>query len=761
MNLSKRIALTSSIILVFYFFTVMVFLWSTKVSREIVNELQSVIRSQYLVYDISQQLKELNTRLKVLEAVASAQDKKELDENEQGDLLKSIVSIGDDLNILRVTAGSELSSQISGIELTDELLKQWTALINHAEETGQPVQIYSLAAFGYEFDNTETELTRNGFALRGLSSELNTEIEEAETQINRVSLLVFCVSALIALLLIYFLIRYTTKSLAQLRLGTREWSKGNLAHRIWVGGKGDLAQLAESFNAMAEELDATMEQAHEERQRANEANQAKSGFLANMSHELRTPMNAIIGYSEMLLEDIEDGEELDPEDVQADLGKIHSAGKHLLGLINEVLDLAKVESGKMGVYNESADLKKLVTDVTTTVQPMVINYENTLDTIFEFDDSEIFTDVTKFRQVLMNLLSNAAKFTRKGKITVKARRFIEEETDFVAISVADTGIGMTPEQLDKVFDEFTQADDSTTREFGGTGLGLAICKKFAELMNGRIDVESTPGEGTCFTFVVPAIAENTEDDDAQEEATGDNNVVQIEGLAKVLVIDDDETSRQLSKRILSKRGYSVITADGGAAGIELACEQTPDIIVLDILMPGMDGWQVLEKLREIPETADIPIIMQSMLSERELGLSLGADDYLTKPVDKSDLPNAVRKLLPELKLDEGVLIIEQGTTLLDLLNQAQGEEPFETSQTADLEDAEKWMADRRFGIILVGKHSEMDAVSKFMGNVRRSEDYGDIPMILLNSIELESMDADQLLSFIRIHQDPEEDQNQD
>jgi DNA-binding response OmpR family regulator len=227
------------------------------------------------------------------------------------------------------------------------------------------------------------------------------------------------------------------------------------------------------------------------------------------------------------------------------------------------------------------------------------------------------------------------------------------------------------------------------------------------------------------------------------------------------VIDDDEISRQLSKRILSKRGYSVITADGGAAGIKLACEQTPDIIVLDILMPGMDGWQVLEKLREIPETAGIPIIMQSMLSERELGLSLGADEYLTKPVDKSDLPNAVRKLLPELKLDEGVLIIEQGTTLLDLLSQAQGEEPFETSQTADLEEAEKWMADRCFGTILVGQHSEMDAVSKFMGNVRRSEDYGDIPMILLNSIELESMDADQLLSFIRIHQGPEEDPNQE
>lgn len=760
MNLSKRISLTLSVILIFYFFTVVVFLWSAKMSSEIVDKLQSVIRLQYLVSDISQQMKELNTRLKVLEAVASAQDKKELDLDEQSDLLKSVLGIDESIEVVRQTAGSNLSSRISGIEHADEIVNQWISMIGRAEEVGQPLEIYSLIAFGSQFDITETQLEEDSIALRALSSDLNQDIDEAEAMVNRVSKLVFLVSALIALVLIYFLIRYTTKSLSQLRRGTEEWSKGNLSHRIWISGKGDLPALAQSFNDMAEKLDATMEQAHEERQRANEANQAKSGFLANMSHELRTPMNAIIGYSEMILDDIEDGEELDPEEVQADLGKIHGAGKHLLGLINEVLDLAKVESGKMGIYNETADLQQLITDVTTTVQPMVTNYENTLDTIFEMDDNEIRTDVTKFRQVLMNLLSNAAKFTHKGKITVKASRYSEEGIDHVAISVSDTGIGMTPEQLEKVFDEFTQADDSTTREFGGTGLGLSICKKFAELMNGRIDVESTVGEGTSFTFVVPAIAVDVQVEELQDENEDDSSVEQVDGLATVLVVDDDETSRQLSKRILSKRGYSVITADGGAAGIKLAKEKQPDIIVLDILMPGMDGWQVLEKLHAIPETADIPIIMQSMLSERELGLSLGADDYLTKPVDKSALPNAVRKLLPELKLNEGVLIIEEGTTLADLLSQAQGEEPFESLQTADVEQAMKWLTEKKLGTILVGKHSEMDIVSKFMGDVRRSKEYGDTPIVLLNSIDLESMDVDQLVSFIRVHQNTEGDQNQ-
>jgi len=753
MNLSKRIALTSSVILVFFFFTIVVFMWSTQVSREKVSRLQSVIRTQYLVGDISQQLKELNTRLKVLEAVASAQGKNELDITEQTNLLKKVVATGNALYSLRTTAGSAITEQLGGLEPAEEIIKEWKALISHAQEVDQPVQMYSLVAFGSSFDDTEKLLEKDEATLRSLSSGLNVAIDEAEALINRVSLLVFLVSALTAFALLFSLIRYTQKSLAQLRWGTKEWSSGNLTHRIQVTGKGDLSDVGRAFNAMAEKLDATMEHAKEERQRADKANRAKSGFLANMSHELRTPMNAIIGYSEMLLEDIEDGVELDQQDLEADLGKIHGAGKHLLGLINEVLDLSKIESGKMGVYNEQVDLKKLIEDVSSTVQPLVVKYDNTLNTVYHMEDSMIRIDVTKFRQILMNLLSNAAKFTRDGDITIEAHRFMEQDTDMLSVSVTDSGIGMTPAQLDKVFEEFTQADESTTREFGGTGLGLSICKKFAELMQGRIEVESTPGKGAQFTFMVPAIAEDIE---VEESATSDDDTesVEIEGLAKVLVVDDDESSLEISKRILSRRGYAVITATSGATGIKLAQEQHPDIIVLDVIMPEMDGWQVLETLKGQAETRDIPIIMQSMLSERELGLSMGADEYLTKPVDKADLPNAVRKLLPTFSLDKGALIIEEGSAITELIEENRADESYEVRKTSDLSEADQWMSEREFDIILIGQHSEMDAVSKFMECVERSDKYGDTPMLLLNSIQLESMDADQLLSFIRIHQGP-------
>ena len=230
-------------------------------------------------------------------------------------------------------------------------------------------------------------------------------------------------------------------------------------------------------------------------------------------------------------------------------------------------------------------------------------------------------------------------------------------------------------------------------------------------MQGRIEAQSTPGVGTRFTFVVPAIAMDIEADDNAASEDDETPTTDSKGLARVLVIDDDDSSLELSKRILSRHGYSILTANSGATGIELAIEQHPDIIVLDVIMPEMDGWQVLEKLRQLPSTADIPIIMQSMLSERELGLAMGADDYLTKPVDNSELPYAVNKLLPAPSLKQGVLIIEEGSAIEKLLAENRSDKDYEVHHTSDLNKAGRWMSEKQFGIILVGQHSEMDAVS--------------------------------------------------
>ncbi|MFT5138964.1 MAG: signal transduction histidine kinase/DNA-binding response OmpR family regulator [Lysobacterales bacterium] len=750
MNLSKRIALSSTVILVFFFGTVLVFLWSNEIRRVKVDELQSTIRSQYLISDVSDELGEFNKHLQVLEITASVRGEVGLEDQEREKLMSSISKIESSLANVRATAAGSIASQLSGTASARGIVIEWKDLINWTIENNERIQIETLTDFTIEFKTTRGQLLVDSAVLRTRSQELDMEIDQQETLINKVSLIVFVVSAVIALILLFHLIRYTTRALSALREGTEQWSSGNLEYRIKVVGKDDLSALARAFNGMANNLDAAMKDAQEERKRADKANKAKSGFLANMSHELRTPMNAIIGYSEMLLEEIEDEGSLSAQEAAADLSKIQSAGKHLLGLINEILDLSKIESGKMGVFYEPIDLGILIDDVKTTIMPLIDKFDNGFEVIIDVKDSNIETDVTKFRQILMNLLSNSAKFTKEGLITVTAKRFMEKGVDTISVAVSDTGIGMTEVQLAKVFDEFTQADDSTTREFGGTGLGLSICRSFATLMKGRIDVVSKPGKGTTFTFVAPAFEPKKEV--ATRSASKDKKDDKFEGsgLATILVIDDDEVSLEISERILRKKGYSVITASSGDEGILKARESQPDVIVLDVIMPGMDGWQVLEQLKQDESTTGIPIIMQSMLSERELGLAKGADDYLTKPIDKANLTDAVRKLIPDVNMDNGLLIIEQGSLVVELIKDIAVEKNWGLTTTADLSEARQWLGEKQFGLVLIGKHSDTDDVSRLMEQLARGKDTDRTPMLLLSSIEIEDSNPEQLLSYLNI-----------
>jgi len=399
-----------------------------------------------------------------------------------------------------------------------------------------------------------------------------------------------------------------------------------LVASFWLAGR-----LSDALTA----AEVSREEALVARDAAESANRTKSSFLANMSHELRTPMNAIIGYSEMLIEEAED---TGASGFLPDLKKIRGAGKHLLSLINDVLDVSKIEAGKMTVYLEDFDIKTVIEDVASTVSPLIQNNRNSLEISCDPDIGTMRADLTKFRQTLFNLLSNASKFTRDGKISLKAF-LISGVPGKIGVSVEDTGIGMTPEQVNRLFQAFTQADDSTTRKYGGTGLGLVISKRFCEMMGGSISVTSEPGGGTTFTVELPR--HGSEISEPQKPAFVLPASPASESGGLVLIIDDDSDSSALLARGLEKHGHRIQIASSGPQGLEMARTLHPVAITLDIMMPGMDGWSVLTALKADPSTSGIPVIIVTMLNDRRLGFALGAAEFLTKPVDQQQLRDII------------------------------------------------------------------------------------------------------------------------
>ncbi len=381
---------------------------------------------------------------------------------------------------------------------------------------------------------------------------------------------------------------------------------------------------------------------------AESANRAKSTFLANMSHELRTPLNAIIGYSELLQEELADPAQ---ESLASDLDKIQSAGKHLLGLINNVLDLSKIEAGKMDLDVQPFEVAELIRDVISTIQPLAHQHGNTLLVTCAPDAGIMQSDGTKLRQALLNLLSNAAKFTEQGTVALDVIRITQpgrsqgQSTDRLSFTVSDTGIGMTDEQLQNLFQPFTQADASATRKFGGTGLGLAVTRRFCQLMGGDVTVASAHGRGAAFTIDLPAVVPsfNPTSDPADQSAPEQNDETRPARIPLVLVIDDDYVSRDLLQRFLVRSNFQVETAASGEEGLARARAIHPDMITLDVLMPSMNGWSVLSALKADPELAGIPVVMLTMTDERDTAYALGATDYLIKPIDRERLVSLAQK----------------------------------------------------------------------------------------------------------------------
>jgi signal transduction histidine kinase/CheY-like chemotaxis protein len=360
-------------------------------------------------------------------------------------------------------------------------------------------------------------------------------------------------------------------------------------------------QLTESLERRVIERTAELTDALEQ---LEDVSRHKSEFLANMSHELRTPLNAIIGYSEMLQEQAED---TDQKELISDLEKIRTSGKHLLEMVNEVLDFSKIEAGKVDLYLETFYVPKMLNDVTAVIQPLAEKNFNTLEVHCAESVGYMHADLTKVRQTLFNLLSNACKFTERGAISVGATRTCEDGVDWISFTVADTGIGITPQQMGNLFQPFSQADSTTTRKYGGTGLGLVVSRNFCRMMGGDITVESEAGKGSVFTCTIPAEVKLVKLDPI---VGGPGTTVSPSGVpGLVLVIDDDQTSQHLTKQLLSEAGFRVECASNGAEGLRLARELHPDIIALDEFMPSLDGRTVLTALKSDPELGEIPVIV--------------------------------------------------------------------------------------------------------------------------------------------------------
>jgi signal transduction histidine kinase/CheY-like chemotaxis protein/ligand-binding sensor domain-containing protein/protocatechuate 3,4-dioxygenase beta subunit len=515
------------------------------------------------------------------------------------------------------------------------------------------------------------------------------------------------------------------------------------------------------------QLDMAREAAEDARANADQASKAKSNFLANMSHELRTPLNAIIGYSEMLQEEAVD---LDQKGFVPDLEKIHSAGKHLLGLINDVLDLSKIEAGKMTLYLEDFDVTKLVREVAATVQPLIAKNGNQLEVECPPDLGVMYADVTKVRQTLFNLLSNATKFTEKGVIRFEARRVASDQSSVIShqlsvtaseahslitdhsllntdpgslitFHVRDTGIGMTPEQMNKLFQAFMQADASTSRKFGGTGLGLAISRKFCQMMGGDISVQSELGKGSTFTVTLPSrVPEAAAHTQFFTRTPQLSSAVSLPASATaILVIDDDPAVHDLMRRSLEKDGFRVEVAADGKTGLDLARQLKPAVITLDVMMPRLDGWSVLTALKADPATADIPVIMLTIVDNKQMGFALGAADYFTKPIDFQRLHHVVEKYRKAVG-QQTVLVVEDDVAMREMLRRTLEQEGWKVREAPNGRMGLEQLDGTVPALILLDlMMPEMDGF-EFMEALRQRADGKRIPVIVITAKDLTEED---------------------
>jgi signal transduction histidine kinase/CheY-like chemotaxis protein len=471
-----------------------------------------------------------------------------------------------------------------------------------------------------------------------------------------------------------------------------------------------------------------------------QASQHKSQFLANMSHELRTPLNAIIGYSEILQEDAAD---LGQDNLVSDLKKIESAGRHLLGLINDILDLSKIEAGKMDIYLEDVEIVPLLEEVRSIIVPMAEKNANVLEYRLADNLGSMRTDRTKLKQSLLNLFSNGSKFTENGRLTLDVRRF-DTDKPMVSFAVSDTGIGMTEEQLGRLFQAFNQADASTTKKYGGTGLGLAITRNFCQLLGGNVTVTSKPGEGSTFTIVLP----DSPVGPVQAKATDAPPLsVEVDSAPTVLVVDDDPTARELLSANLKGAGYRLLQASSGDEALSLARSTRPDAITLDVMMPKPDGWDVLSALKADADLRDIPVVIVTMLSDRGIGLSLGAVEVLTKPVERAQLTALIHNLV---RREGPVLVVEDDAGAREMIRQTIEKMSLPVAEADNGVQALDWLGEHPAPavILLDLMMPEMDGF-EVLDALAAHPQWREIPVIVITAKQLTAAERERLLGQAR------------